>query len=88
MTLPVSSPSAKPAPSQIETRSIIDDYKEQGLFHTPDTPEAKYAATLCLDLATVEPSVAGPERPQDPVRLSEVAVSFKSSYLVRNLEER
>ena len=78
MTLPISFPSAKPAPRQIETKSIIDDYKEQGLFHTPDTPEAKYSATLCLDLATVEPSVAGPRRPQDPMRLSEVAVLQKA----------
>jgi aconitate hydratase len=52
-------------------------YKEQGLFHTPDASEAKYSATLSLDLATVEPSVAGPKRPQDRVRLSEAAASFK-----------
>ncbi len=52
-------------------------YKEQGLFHTPDAAEAKYSATLSLDLATVEPSVAGPKRPQDRVRLSEVGASFK-----------
>jgi aconitate hydratase len=52
-------------------------YKEQGLFHTPDAPEAKYSATLSLDLDTVEPSVAGPKRPQDRVKLSEAASSFK-----------
>jgi aconitate hydratase len=52
-------------------------YKEQGLFHTPDAPEAKYSATLALDLSTVEPSVAGPKRPQDRVRLSDVESSFK-----------
>ncbi len=52
-------------------------YKEQGLFHTPDAPEAKYSATLSLDLGTVEPSVAGPKRPQDRVRLSEAGASFK-----------
>ncbi|HWF66417.1 MAG TPA: aconitate hydratase AcnA, partial [Acidobacteriaceae bacterium] len=52
-------------------------YKEQGLFHTPDAPEANYSATLSLDLGTVEPSVAGPKRPQDRVRLSEAAGSFK-----------
>ena len=45
-------------------------YKEQGLFHTADTPEAEYSDTLELDLATVEPSVAGPKRPQDRVALS------------------
>jgi aconitate hydratase len=52
-------------------------YKEQGLFHTLDAPEASYSATLSLDLATVEPSVAGPKRPQDRVRLSDAAASFK-----------
>ncbi len=52
-------------------------YKEQGLFHTPDAVEAKYSATLSLDLATVEPSVAGPKRPQDRVKLSDAAASFK-----------
>ncbi len=52
-------------------------YKEQGLFHTPNAPEAKYSATLSLDLGTVEPSVAGPKRPQDRVRLSEAGASFK-----------
>ncbi|MHB8301405.1 MAG: aconitate hydratase AcnA [Acidobacteriaceae bacterium] len=52
-------------------------YKEQGLFHAPNAPEAKYSATLSLDLGTVEPSVAGPKRPQDRVRLSEAGASFK-----------
>ena len=51
-------------------------YREQGLFHTADAPEAEYSATLSLDLATVEPSVAGPKRPQDRVLLSEAAASF------------
>jgi aconitate hydratase len=51
-------------------------YREQGLFHTPDAPEAVYSATLSLDLATVEPSVAGPKRPQDRVLLSQTAASF------------
>ncbi|GGH00680.1 aconitate hydratase AcnA [Silvibacterium dinghuense] len=51
-------------------------YKEQGLFHTPESPEAEYSATLSLDLATVEPSVAGPKRPQDRVLLRETGASF------------
>ena len=38
-------------------------YKEQGLFHTASSPEAEYTQTLELDLAAVEPSVAGPEAP-------------------------
>ncbi len=52
-------------------------YKEQGLFHTASAPEAQYSATLSLDLATVEPSVAGPKRPQDRVLLREAAGSFQ-----------
>jgi aconitate hydratase len=51
-------------------------YKEQGLFHTGETPEAEYTQTLQLDLATVEPSVAGPKRPQDRVLLKDAASSF------------
>ena len=51
-------------------------YKEQGLFHTAASPEAVYTATLALDLATVEPSVAGPKRPQDRVLLRDAAASF------------
>ena len=52
-------------------------YKAQGLFHTADSPEAEYTQTLSLDLATVEPSVAGPKRPQDRVLLSETGASFR-----------
>jgi aconitate hydratase len=52
-------------------------YREQGLFHTADAPEAVYSATISLDLATVEPSVAGPKRPQDRVALSQAGASFK-----------
>jgi aconitate hydratase len=51
-------------------------YKEQGLFHTPSSPEAVYTQSLELDLATVEPSVAGPKRPQDRVLLKDAAASF------------
>jgi aconitate hydratase len=52
-------------------------YKEQGLFHTSSSPEAVYTQTLELDLATVEPSVAGPKRPQDRVLLKDAAASFQ-----------
>ena len=51
-------------------------YKEQGLFHSKDSPEAEYTQTLELDLAAVEPSVAGPKRPQDRVLLKDAATSF------------
>ncbi len=51
-------------------------YKEQGLFHTAGAPEAEYSETLELDLGTVEPSVAGPKRPQDRVLLKDAAANF------------
>ncbi len=51
-------------------------YKDQGLFHTVGSPEAEYTQSLELDLATVEPSVAGPKRPQDRVLLKDAAASF------------
>ncbi len=56
---------------------LVEAYtKEQGLFHTPQTPEATYSDTLELDLGTVEPSLAGPRRPQDRVTLGKVKESF------------
>jgi len=54
-------------------------YKEQGLFHTVDTPEAEYTDVLDLDLATIEPCIAGPKRPQDRVLLSASAASFEQA---------
>jgi aconitate hydratase len=60
-----------------EQVDLVEAYmKEQGLFHTPDSPEPVYSATLELDLASVEPSLAGPRRPQDRVALGDVKPSF------------
>ncbi len=56
--------------------------KEQGLFHTAKTPEAKYSDSLELDLATVEPSLAGPTRPQDRVPLKVAKKSFADALQV------
>src|SRR2546425_2656654 len=50
--------------------------KEQGFFNRPDAPEPVYSDTLELNLATVEPSMAGPRRPQDRVGLREVPRKF------------
>src|SRR5688572_9371964 len=56
---------------------LVETYmKEQGLFRTDDSPEAEYTDTLQLDLTTVEPSLAGPRRPQDRLALSAVKPSF------------
>jgi aconitate hydratase len=60
-----------------EQIDLVEAYmKEQGLFHTADSPEAHYSDHLSLDLGAVEPSLAGPRRPQDRVRLSDVKSSF------------
>ncbi|HBS06094.1 MAG TPA: aconitate hydratase, partial [Leptospiraceae bacterium] len=45
-------------------------YKEQGMFRTDDTPDPVYSDTLELDLSTVEPSLAGPKRPQDRISMA------------------
>jgi aconitate hydratase len=50
---------------------LVEVYtKEQGLFRTDSTPDPEFTDTLELDLGTVEPSLAGPKRPQDRVPLS------------------
>ncbi len=59
---------------------LVEAYtKEQGLFHTAQTPEAVYSDVVELDLATVEPSLAGPKRPQDRVPLGDVKSSFAAA---------
>ena len=50
--------------------------KAQGLFRTDDTPDPEYTTTLELDLSTIEPSVAGPKRPQDRIALTEIDRAF------------
>ena len=62
--------------SEEQINLVAAYYKAQDLFHTSESPEAEYTQTLSLDLATVEPSVAGPKRPQDRVLLSEAGPSF------------
>jgi len=57
--------------------ALVEAYcREQGLFRMDDSPEAQYSQVIELDLNTVEPSVAGPKRPQDRVRLSQAKQSF------------
>ena len=60
-----------------ERIKLVEAYaKEQGLWMSPADPEPVFTDTLALDLATVEPSLAGPRRPQDRVTLSAVAKQF------------
>src|SRR5690606_3702844 len=55
-----------------ERVALVESYmKEQGLFHSADSPEPIFSDTVSLDLSTVEPSIAGPRRPQDRVRLAD-----------------
>jgi aconitate hydratase len=63
-----------------EQIALVEAYsREQGLFHDDKTPEAEYSELLTLDLATVEPSLAGPKRPQDRVILSQARESFQKA---------
>jgi aconitate hydratase len=60
--------------------ALVEAYmKDQGLFHTAESPEPVFGAVLKLDLGSVESSVAGPRRPQDRVRLRDVKQSFEKA---------
>ena len=60
-----------------EQIALVEAYcKEQGLFRTDATPDPSFTDTLQLDLGTVEPTVAGPKRPQDRVPLRQAKSSF------------
>ena len=60
-----------------ELITLVEAYcKEQGLFRTDDTPDPVFTDTLELDLGEVEPSLAGPRRPQDRVPLRGVKQAF------------
>jgi aconitate hydratase len=62
------------APPQV---ALVEAYaREQGFFHDASTKDAEYTAVVDLDLASVEPSVAGPKRPQDRVSLYKTKESF------------
>ncbi|HYQ86877.1 MAG TPA: aconitate hydratase AcnA [Bacteroidota bacterium] len=67
---------------------LVEAYlREQGIFHESNSPEAVYSAVLELDLSTVEPSLAGPKRPQDRVSLASARPSFRKA-LVEMLESK
>lgn len=63
-----------------ETVKLVENYtKLQGLFRTDESADPVFSDTLQLDLSTVEPSMAGPKRPQDRILLKDVKASFNSS---------
>src|SRR5262249_1425410 len=53
--------------------------KAKGLYRTANDPEPVYSEVIELDLATVEPSLAGPKRPQDRVSLKQAKAGFQAS---------
>ncbi len=71
-----------------EQVALVEAYaKEQGIFRTDDDPDPEFDEYLSLDMGDVEPSMAGPRRPQDRVVLPKVDAEFRENYpdgLVQN----
>ncbi|HEV2458516.1 MAG TPA: aconitase family protein, partial [Ktedonobacterales bacterium] len=64
-----------------ELVDLVERYtKEQGLFRTDATPVPEFNELLELDLATIEPSLAGPKRPQDRVALAGMRQNFRTAF--------
>ncbi|HLD94941.1 MAG TPA: aconitate hydratase AcnA [Anaerolineales bacterium] len=67
--------------------ALVEAYcKEQKLFRDENTPDPQFSDTLELDLATVEPSLAGPKRPQDRVTLEQMKTEFRKSLMTPKSE--
>ena len=65
------------SPAEVD---LVERYtKEQGLFRTEATPDPVFSDTLELDLSSVEPSLAGPKRPQDRVALAQMKTAFRQA---------
>jgi aconitate hydratase len=63
-----------------QAADLLEVYaKEQGLFRTDATPDPHFTDTLELNLADVEPSLAGPKRPQDRVPMRQLKAAFRQS---------
>ncbi len=59
---------------------LVEAYcKEQGMFHAPGAKDAAYSDVVHLDLGSIVPSLAGPTRPQDRVKLTESKTNFHSA---------
>jgi aconitate hydratase len=60
--------------------ALVESYaREQGMFREAGSPQASYTKTVTLDLADVEPSLAGPKRPQDRVALKNIKPRFQQA---------
>ncbi|MDO8581007.1 MAG: aconitase family protein, partial [Candidatus Omnitrophota bacterium] len=66
-------------PEQVEL--VEKYYKDQGMFYSPQNSHIQFTDTLELDLSTVEPSLAGPKRPQDRVSLATMKEAFEKSLI-------
>ncbi|MCK9385887.1 MAG: aconitate hydratase AcnA [Nevskia sp.] len=64
-----------------EQIAVVKAYAQaQGMWWTPEAPEAEYTDVLHLDLATIKPSLAGPKRPQDRVLLTDVKANYNKAF--------
>jgi aconitate hydratase len=64
-----------------EQIAVVKAYAQaQGMWWTPQAPEAQYSDVLHLDLGSIKPSLAGPKRPQDRVLLSDVKANFRKAF--------
>jgi aconitate hydratase len=69
--------------------NLVEAYaKEQGLFRTEGSPDPVYTASIELDLSTIEPSLAGPKRPQDRVSLRQAKMKFEQALEVMLTERK
>ncbi len=73
--------------------ALVEAYaREQGMFRAPGQPNAEYTSVVELDMSTVEPSIAGPKRPQDRVPLRSSKGMFndalKALKAERNLQSK
>ncbi len=60
--------------------ALVEQYAmAQGLFRTAGSPDAIYSETIELDLGSIEPSLAGPKRPQDRVSLARAKTAFQTA---------
>jgi aconitate hydratase A / 2-methylisocitrate dehydratase len=73
---------------EAQVRMVEAYAKEQGLFRTEGSIDPVYTATIELDLSTVEPSLAGPKRPQDRVSLRHSKLKFEQALEVMLAERK
>ena len=72
-----------------ELVNLVERYtRAQGLFRTDDTPEPQFDDLLELDLGTIEPSLAGPRRPQDRVAMRDLGQAFRTAFADRSKTEQ